>query len=125
MSVIAAILVSLALLVASVPHKRTDLPDFDAMITKADGQRSLALTGLIVGATEVTVSVQPIGEKEATAPDRGTFRLADGGLLQVNIPLKTPATAVKVTIEWMTQNNTTIQLTKEVKETVHQASGQK
>ena len=39
--------------------------------------------------------------------------------------LKTPAAAFKVTVEWMTQNNTKIQLTKETTETVHQAGGQK
>lgn len=125
LSVIAAVMVSLALLLASVPQKQTGLPDFDAAITGVDKQRSLALTGSIPKATDVTVSIQPVGGEKVTAIQQRTFKLADQGLLQVSIPLETGATAVKVTIEWNTPNNMNVQLSKVVKENVHQNSAQK
>lgn len=122
LSIIAAVMVSLALLLASVPPGQTGLPDFDAAITSVDGQQSLALTASITKATEVTVSIQPVGGKKGTGVQRRTFKLADRGLLQVSIPLETDATAVKVTIEWNTPNNMNVQLSKVVKDKVQNSA---
>lgn len=121
LSIIAAIMVSLSLILASVPQKptglpqQTGLPDFDAAITGFGEQHSLTLTGSITNAREgdVTVSIQPVGDEKAALTR--IFKLTDRGLLQVSIPLEIKATAVRVTLEWITPNNMNVKLSKEVK----------
>jgi hypothetical protein len=112
-SVLAAVLVSVALLVASVPDKVIALPNFEAVISTLSGKRTLSVTATIPDTDQVTVRVESVPNKPPSSFEyNGIFKIADKGLLQISIPLETEASAFKVITQWTTSSRTQFQISK-------------
>jgi hypothetical protein len=115
LSMIAAIMVSLALIIASVSGEKVTASGFVASIHSTKGGRELSLTGTVGQTKVVTVHVRPVGGKPVES--RSFTRIpTDKGLLQTSIPLDTNVSEVEVTLEWEDSGRTKTQLSKTVRE---------
>jgi len=121
LSLVAAILVSLALAVAAVSPNQTSPPWFNALIHTQGNSRLLALTAEIGGAgttvdaqSKVVVKVQPVTSQEgATSGDEYVFiPTGEKGLLQTSLPLRFSSDSVKVILEWNDWRGMTTQLSQ-------------
>lgn len=117
LSVLAAIMVSLSLIISSVAKepKETKLAFGASILSTKDARRMLAVTGTVGDARTVTVSVKPISSKRQPSESRNyVFMPAEKGLLQTSILLEPDARMVEVTLEWRDSKGMSIQLSREV-----------
>jgi hypothetical protein len=118
LSVLAAVMVSLALISASVSKQETPTaPAFEASIHSEDNRRTLAVTGTVGDAKKVTVYVQPLATGGKAKESRSfTFMPTKGGLLQTNVPLDTKVAEIEIKLEWDTSTGMKINLSRRVGE---------
>lgn len=117
-SVIASIMVSIALAMSSVgqEHKQRNL-EFKATINLKDNRPMLALTGTVGKTDTVTVNISPLSTKEKTVKKQKLiFMPMDDGLLQLSIPLETKAKELEVELEWKDSKGMKTRLSKRVRE---------
>lgn len=117
LSVLAAFMVSLALLVASVSQgQKSEVQAFAATIHADGDKRTLSITGEVGKTKKVKVHVQPIiSGKESGKRSELVLIPTDSGLLQTSLPLDTDVTEAEVTLEWEDPTLMKVQLSKRIR----------
>ena len=116
-SVIAAIMVSFALIVASVskPVKR-DFSDIRASIETIDGKSMVSITAWVGETKKVSLTVTPVSGKEKSGKNITNVVLpTKEGLLQTSIDLQTVTfKTVLLNLQWVDKSDNQITITKTI-----------
>ncbi|MBI4965024.1 MAG: hypothetical protein HY913_17245 [Desulfomonile tiedjei] len=114
LSVLAAFMVSLALIVASVSEgQKPAVHEFAATIHPDGDKRTLSITGAVGKTKKVKVLVQPVvSGKESGKSSEFVLTPTAGGLLQTSLPLDPGITEADVTLEWQDPSKMKVQLSK-------------
>ena len=116
-SVIAAIMVSFALIVASVskPVKR-DFSDIRASIETIDGKSMVSITAWVGETKKVSLTVTPVSGKEKSGKNITNVVLpTKEGLLQTSIDLQTITfKTVLLNLQWVDKSDNQITITKTI-----------
>lgn len=118
LSVLAGIMVSVALVVASVarPNKAV-VPSFSAVLSTSDSGRILSVMGYVNRTKMVTMQVNPTapGTPESDMQTQ-TYVPTENGLIQTSTRLKTKADEVSVTLEWENENGMRTRLVRKIRD---------
>ncbi len=120
LSILAAIMVSLSIIFASVSKKhKTIEPGFEASIHSTDEGRMLALTGVVGKTEKVAIYVRPILTDSTFGKARTFFFTpTEEGLIQTSIltsGVKTDTSNLDVTLQWVGPGGMKIQLSRVVR----------
>lgn len=120
LSILAAIMVSLSIIFASVSKKQKTIePGFEASIHPTDEGRMLALTGVVGKVDTVTIYVRPILTDSTFGKTRTFFFTpTEEGLIQTSIlvsAIKADTSNLDVTLQWVDPKRMKIQLSTVVK----------
>lgn len=116
LSVLAGVMVSVALVVASVarPNKAV-VPSFSAVLTTQESARILSITGYVGKTKSVTMRVGPASMGAAESDiQTDVYVPTESGLIQTNTRLKTTAKEVSVTLEWEDANGMRTRLNRKI-----------
>lgn len=120
LSILAAFMVSLALIIASVSEEqKLAVPSFIASIHSKADKRILSITASVGQIKTVTVCLHPITptSNDKSKDDRSfIFMPTEEGLLQTSIQLDTNAEQVEVTLDWDDAMGMRTRISKNIRE---------
>ena len=124
MAVVAALLVALALVTASLSKEQKVTPPapppahytFAAAIHTKDDKRTLALTGRVGQTTKVILDLQPIPLSGKNPQPLSMPIRPEDGLLQTSIPLGAMTPPLTLSLEWEDPTGLKIKLSRTLKE---------
>lgn len=117
LSILAAIMVSLSIIFASVSTEQKNLvPGFEALIHLPDKGRILALTGYVGKAEKVIVYVRPI-LSDSTSVKTHSFALipSENGFIQTSLSItmiKPDSSNLYVTLQWVDSDSLEVKISK-------------
>jgi hypothetical protein len=116
LSVVAAVMVALALIVASVAEERQapKTPSLAASRQVVGGQTVLAMLATVGAAKKVELDVQDTSGKTVAKQGRGVYLPTDEGFVQTSIPIVEGAGEVVVIAEWQDAEGMKVQLSRKV-----------
>jgi hypothetical protein len=115
LSILAAFLVSLALLIASVSKDEKPVsPAMKAAIIKADSAQKLAVTASVGKTDKVMLTFRPIKGVARGAEACPILLTPDEGMVYASLPLNQAVPPLEVSLEWKDASGTKIMVTKEV-----------
>lgn len=123
LSIVAAIMVSIALIVASIakPSKPKEpekavAPALSVALIQHSGEIStLSVTSLVDKAKSVTIKLSPLDPKTVIKDNIKTYIPTEAGLVQASIPIDEKIKEILVSAEWEDANGTQMQLSRKVK----------
>lgn len=123
LSVLAAFMVSLALITASVSkEQKPTVPPFIVSLHPKADKRILSITALVGPTKTVTVHVHPLTPTSTGLSNDDCnfmFMPTGEGLLQTSIPLNTNAEQLEVTLDWEDATGMRTRISKNVREDSH------
>ncbi|MBV9125514.1 MAG: hypothetical protein JO112_19370 [Planctomycetes bacterium] len=116
LSILAAAMVSLALVLASVTKESQEPKDpaVASFLSSTDGKTTAAVTAHVGKAKTVTMDVQDTTGKSLIVNGPGEYLPTDEGTVQTSIPLIDSPAEVVVIVEWPDATGTTLRLSKKV-----------
>jgi outer membrane protein OmpA-like peptidoglycan-associated protein len=115
-SLIAAFLVSLALMLAStIKSEKPPRYDMKATITTADNTRKLAVTASVGKVEQVFLTVRPVKSEPGTTAIGPLLLTPEDGMVYASMSLDKMAPPLAVSLKWTNAGGAKIILTKEIK----------